>query len=215
MSDTPNPENTTPRIARRQAIRLIAAAAAAPVLWSAARADSPGSAGAAGTLTDPDLVNPVVPWELQLTEVERGQLRVLCDLIIPADDRSPAASAIGAQDFIDEWVSAPYDTMDGDLEKVRKGLAWLDAESARRFDAPFVELDETQHAAICDDICHPPAARPEHVEAAWFFDRVRMLTAMAFYTTREGMADIQYVGNVPLPRWDPPPDAALRHVGLK
>ena len=35
-----------------------------------------------------------------------------------------------------------------------------------------------------------------------------------FYTTKEGMDDVGYVGNVPLPRWDPPPAAALRHVGL-
>ncbi len=214
MSHADNPAGGAPRLARRQVIQLIAAAAAAPVFWSSARAQGSSVKGPKGTPTDPDLINPAQAWELKLTEAEREQLKVLCDLIIPADERSPAASAIGAQDFIDEWVSAPYPAMAGDLEKVRKGLAWLETEAGSRFGAAFGSLEEGQQHAICDDICHPPAAKPEHVETAWFFDRVRMLTAMAFYTTREGMADIQYVGNVPLPKWDPPPDAALRHVGL-
>ncbi len=206
----------SPRLARRHVLKLIAAAATAPVFWSAPGIATMGTKrGPAGTPTDPDLLDPNIPWELQLTESERLLLETLCDIIIPADEKSPAASAIGAHDFIDEWVSAPYDTMAGDLAKIRNGLAWLEDESAKRFGGEFAQLEPAQQAAICDDICHPPAARPEHAEAAWFFDRVRMLTAMAFYTTREGMNDVGYVGNVPLDRWDPPPDIALRHVGLK
>jgi len=46
------------------------------------------------------------------------------------------------------------------------------------------------------------------------FDKVRDLTATAFYTTRVGLDDLGYVGNVPLASWDPPPEAALRHAGL-
>lgn len=216
MSDQPRPQNGAPRLARRRVLQLIAAAATAPVFWSAPGIATMGiKRGPAGTPTDPDLLNPSIPWELQLTDDERLLLEVLCDIIIPADDISPAASTIGAHDFIDEWVSAPYDTMAGDLDRIRSGLAWLEAESARRFGGEFAQLDPAQQAAICDDICHPPAAKPEYAEAAWFFDRVRMLTAMAFYTTREGMNDVGYVGNVPLDRWDPPPEIALKHVGLK
>ena len=67
---------------------------------------------------------------------------------------------------------------------------------------------------ICDDICYGPDAAPEFQAASRFFDKVRDLTATAFYTTKVGMDDVGYVGNVPLPRWDPPPPEALRHVGL-
>ena len=112
-----------PRMARRSMLKLIAAAAAAPGLSACATEDrghgplapdpdrpSPRR-GPAGTLSDPDLVNPVVPWKLTLGESERATLRALCDLILPGDERLPAASALGAPDFIDEWVSAPFDKM--------------------------------------------------------------------------------------------------------
>ncbi len=38
--------------------------------------------------------------------------------------------------------------------------------------------------------------------------------AGGFYTTLVGMKDIQYVGNVPLPRFDGPSAEVLRRVGL-
>jgi len=215
MSDTEQP-----RFARREVIKLISAAALLPGCAAGpAGTPHPGSrggnvSGPAGTLTDPDLVHPVVPWQLTLTEDERQTLAVLCDMIIPADDRSPAASTIGAHRFIDEWVSAPYESMKWDRNLVREGLAWLDQEAQRRFQAPFHELSEEQKTALCDDICFVPRAKPEFRSAAHFFDKVRDLTAMAFYTTKVGMDDVGYVGNVPLAEWPEPPPEALRHVGL-
>ena len=217
-----------PRFARRAMLRMIAAAAAAPLLFRGCAAAPEGAVqpdgeprslppyrGPAGTLSDPDLVDPSVPWPLTLTEGERVTLAVLCDVIIPADEHSPAASAIGAHDFIDEWVSAPYQQMQEDGTQIRGGLAWLDGEARRRFGAPFAELDEAQKHAICDDICYAPAAKPEFETGAHFFAKVRMLTAMAFYTTRVGMDDVGYVGNTPLSEWLPPPPEVLRLVGLE
>jgi hypothetical protein len=60
-----------------------------------------------------------------------------------------------------------------------------------------------------------PDAAPGFEAAARFFDKVRDLTSTAFWTTDDGMRDLQYVGNVPLPRWDPPPPEVLRHIGLE
>lgn len=204
------------RMARRDAIKLIAAAAAAPAFLGACTTAgiSPRPSGPAGTLTDPDLIHPVVPWPLTLSERERASLRVLCDTIIPADERSPAASAIGAADFIDEWVSAPYEAMSMDKALVREGLAWLDDEAQTRFGKRFETLDANQRTAICDDICHPAEAAGEFRQPAHFFDKVRILTAMAFYTTRIGMDDLGYVGNTPLDEWLPPPREVRIKAGL-
>ncbi len=211
---------------RRQAIKVMAiAAAAVPTFGSCAPEGSPGSAStsslashpkAAGTLWDPDLVNPVVPWERILASDELESLATLCDLIIPADHRSPSARDVGAQDFIDEWVSAPYAGNSDDLVLVRGGLVWLDEEAAERFGdgLRFRNLSAEQQAKICDDICFLPEAAAGHEEAARFFDRVRDLTSTAFWTTQVGMADLQYIGNVPLAQWDPPPPDVLRHLGL-
>jgi hypothetical protein len=139
---------------------------------------------------------------------------VLCDTIIPADERSPGAGALGAAGYVDEWVSAPGEEHQAARLEVQEGLRWLEAESDHRFQRPFGGLGDDERRQICDDICHLPNARPEHRAAAKFFALVRDLTATAFYTTREGMRDIGYVGNVPLPRFDPPPDELVKRLGL-
>jgi len=170
--------------------------------------------GPTGTLTDPDLVNPVKPWGGTLTDEEMRTLASLCDVIIPEDEHSPSASAVGAHEFIDEWVSAPYDFGRNDQVLVRGGLVWLDVESERRFDREFVDLSADEKHQICDDIHYLPEAASEFRAAARFFDKVRDLTATAFYTTEEGMADIQYVGNVASATFEGPPPEVLERLGL-
>ncbi len=210
---------------RREALKVMAIAAATPALASCepGAETGPGTVAprsnpmARGTAFDPDLIAPVVPWEPVLTEDELETLAALCDVIIPADDVSPSASSLGAHRFIDEWVSAPYEGMRRDRVLVRGGIVWIDREAAARFGEGlrFRDLTDAQKTAICDDICYGPEAAAEHKVASRFFDKVRDLTATAFYTTPEGMEDIGYVGNVPLPRWDPPPPEVLRHLGLE
>jgi hypothetical protein len=206
-------------------VKLIAAAASAPALLAACTTDPVGRAsarqsaaqhvGPAGTLTDPDLVHPVVPWQLTLSEGERATLAALCDLILPADSGSPAASALGAHDFIDEWVSAPYEAMRADGTRIREGLTWLEGESLRWYHTDFAALDSGRQGVICDTICDPADTPLELQSQAVFFDRVRELTVIAHFTTREGMADLGYVGNVPLKEWLAPPLEVLRQVGLE
>lgn len=212
---------------RRQALKVMAIAAAAPTLNGCA----PGEEGseltvipeptsnprAAGTAWDPDLIAPTVAWERSLTSDELESLAVLCDVIIPADERSPSASQVGAHIFIDEWVSAPYVGNRADQVIVRGGLVWLDRESSERFGEGlrFRDLALEQKHGICDDICYEENAAPGFEAAARFFDKVRDLTSTAFWTTSEGMRDLEYMGNVPQPRWDPPPPEVLRHLGLE
>lgn len=171
-------------------------------------------AGPRGTPTDPDLIRPVVWWQKVLTEDELLTTAALCDVIIPADDRSPAASAVGAHDYINEHVSAPYDAQRRELVTFRGGLVWLDTESQKRFGARFRECTVTQQTAICDDICHQESATAEFRAAARFFTLARNLTATAFYSTPEGMRDLGFMGNTPHTTWTGPPPEVLRHLGL-
>lgn len=171
----------------------------------------------AGYGTDPDLMKewkPGGPWPLTLSEDARLTTAALCDLIIPADDVSPAASAVGVVDFIDEWISAPYPQQRGDREIVLAGLAWIDDESRQRFGKAFHSVSDAQRAAIADDICSAAKAAPQFAKAASFFAKFRDLTAGGFYTTPIGMKDIGYTGNVPLERFDGPPLEALKKAGL-
>lgn len=171
-------------------------------------------AGPRGTPSDPDLLNPRITWEMQLTAAELTTLTALCDMIIPADSVSPAASAVGVPAYINEYVSAPPEHYKRALVQVRGGLIWISVESAKRFGKRFEELTNEQRTAICDDICYAKKAKPEFQQAAQFFDRVRDLTAEGFYTTDEGMKDIGYVGNVALASFDGPPPEVLQHLGL-
>jgi len=207
---------------RRTTIKwMFAAAAAVPSLRTLGNVPEPlardVAANQAGYGTDPDLVKewkPGGPWPLTLTANGRRTTQALCDLIIPADDHSPAASAVGVVDFIDEWISAPYPNQRGDRDIVLAGLSWIDAEATRRFGKGFADITDAQKSAIADDICAPAEATPEFAKAAKFFAKFRDLTAGGFYTTPIGMKDIGYTGNVVLDRFDGPPLEALKKAGL-
>ena len=94
------------------------------------------------------------------------------------------------------------------------GFAWLDAEALRRFAEEFAELDSTGQCGICDDICDESRAVPTRGAAARFFALYRDLTAGGFYSTPAGRKDLNYIGNVPLARFEGPPAALLKTLNL-
>ena len=197
---------------------MLAAAAAWPLgrphnLGAVERSSAPAPYG-----TDPKLADKIYRagelWPLTFTPAQRALATCLCDTIMPADAMSPSASAVGVVDFIDEWISAPYDRQRADRKTVLDGLAWFDAEAQRRFGKTTAALSTEQLHAICDDICYLPKVKADLVESAKFFALYRNLTAGGFYTTPQGRKDLQYVGNVPLTRFDGPPPEVLKKVGL-
>ena len=173
----------------------------------------PSNPRAAGTLTDPDMLAPVVAWETVLTDDEMRLVAALADVIIPADDRSPAASAVGVPGYINEFVSAPAHKEQ--LTWLRGGLAWLNRAARERFGATgFPALSVAQQHEICDEICFEPDAPAELKPQARFFDQFRDMVSTGFWTSEEGMRDLGYVGNVPLPSFDGPPPEVLERLGL-
>jgi hypothetical protein len=207
-------------IGRRTALKWVAnAAVTCSVIGrsSFAHGIATYSLATRGYGTDPDLSKHYAPsdlWPLTFTQSQRASATSLSDLIIPADQRSPAASAVGVIDFIDEWISAPYPEHKADRAIVLNGITWIDKESRGRFDVPFAQLIAIQQRSICDDICYLPNAKRQFIDAATFFARYRDLTAGGFYTTPAGRSDLQYIGNVPLASFDGPPLDVLKRVGL-
>ena len=190
---------------------------APPSRCSTCRASAPVPEPPTGYGGDPDLMKYYKPgdlWPLTFTKEQRRTAAALCDVIIPADEKSPSASSVDVPDFIDEWISAPYPEQIADRKIIVEGLAWLDGESQKRFQQPFADLTTVQQQKICDDICHAPKAKSEFAKAAIFFAKFRNLTAGGFYTTPAGWKDIQYVGNVPLTQFEGPPPEVLAHLGL-
>ena len=207
------------RLDRRLAIKWMLAATAAAALAERQMFGAPSAATPAtkGYGTDPLLNKEYTPgdfWPLTMTEHQRKTAAALCALIIPAEGSIPSAADLKVHDFIDEWISSPYPDQQGDREIVLGGLAWIDLEAGKRFGKDFAQLDHPQMSAIADDLCHASDARPEHKEGAKFFAKFRDLTASGFFTTPEGMKDIGYVGNIPLPEFKGPPPEVLAKLGL-
>ena len=152
---------------------------------------------ATGIGKDPNLTDPVVPWPLTLTAAQLETTAELADLILPGEGAIPAPSKVGVPAFINEWVSAPYPDQHADRVLIINGLAWLDEESKVRNGVPFIRAEASAQKAILDDIAFKDKVKPGLEKPAEFFARMRSLTLGAFYTTREGWADIGYMGNTP------------------
>jgi len=190
---------------RREAIRLMATASAAawtPMQVIAAR-EKAGDAiarAAQGAAFQPAFFN----------DHEHATVRLLVDLIIPADDRSGSATEAGVPEFMD-FMMNDRENMQGWM---RGGLAWLDIESQRRFDALFLDAQEAQRTEVLDAIAYPDDADDDMSHGVAFFNRFRDLTASGFWSTEMGINDLQYMGNRVVAEWTGCPEEALRHVGV-
>lgn len=196
-------------LSRREALRrILAASALASVLdIQAFAADDLRIIG-----DDPDLLKKEIPWARVLTDEEKRTVTAFADLLIPADEYGPAASAVGVTDFIDEWVSAPYEQQKGDLVSFRKGLAWLNDESKRRTSKLFADSTLAEQTALLEDTLK---AGTEARKAGYsFFKLFRDRACGGYFSTPDGAKALGYQGNVPLISFAGPPPEALRHVGL-
>jgi gluconate 2-dehydrogenase gamma chain len=143
------------------------------------------------------------------TQHEYATVRILVDMIIPADDRSGSATDAGVPEFMD------FTMVDQPARQVamRGGLGWLDLECQRRFDVTFVKATEAQRHEVLTDISTYGEVKPGLSHGRTFFRSFRDLTASGFWTSKMGINDIGYVGNVAV-QWDGCPREALEKLGL-
>ena len=117
--------------------------------------------------------------------------------------------------FIDEWISAPYpNNQKRSSPVIIDGLAWIDAESQRRFKQRFRRASRLRSARRFATRSAPRSRTAKLAQAAEFFTRFRSLTAGGYYTTPVGMKDLNYVGNVALTSYEGPPAELLKKLGL-
>ncbi|NIJ53700.1 gluconate 2-dehydrogenase subunit 3 family protein [Dyadobacter arcticus] len=143
------------------------------------------------------------------TLAELATIKVLVDIIIPADDKSGSASQAGVPDFI-EFIAKD---MPQNQTPLRGGLKWLDRESNKRFGKIFTLATKAQQIQIVDDIAYPEKAKPIYSQGVAFFNMMRNLTASGFYTSKIGIGDLGYVGNTPNV-WEGVPPDVLKQYGL-
>ena len=146
---------------------------------------------------DPDFSKPVTgAWQRLMTDEELKTTKILADIILPKDEHGPAASDVGVPEFINEWISAPYEEQSEDAEIIRGGIGWLNTESFKRFEKTFDELAQAQQIQIIDDICDASKAKPEHKVGAAFFKKFRKLSLDGYYTHSSTWKQLGYVGNI-------------------
>lgn len=132
-------------------------------------------------------------------------LTVLCDTIIPKDEKSGGAVEAGAPEFID-LLSSENDEIG---QPLRGGLMWLDNYATDRFDNTFLDLTPAQRTEILDLIAYRKNAKadPALSQGVSFFARLRQMTCDGFYTSKIGIADLEYIGNTAVMEFPgcPPP----------
>ena len=126
-------------------------------------------------------------------------LTSLCDTIIPKDEKSGGAVEAGAPEFIDLLTS---ENEDYQLE-LGGGLMWLDTHCVDTYGKPYLECTPEQRKETLDLIAFRKNAKINHElsQGVAFFAFLRNMTCDGFYTSKIGIEDLQYIGNVPRTEW--------------
>jgi gluconate 2-dehydrogenase gamma chain len=130
---------------------------------------------------------------------EYATLLLLCDTIIPKDEKSGGAVEAGAPEFIDLLTS---ENKDYQLE-FGGGLMWLDNFCLDRFEKTFSDATPDQRKEVLELIAYRKnaLADPSLSQGVAFFSRLRDMTCDGFYSSKIGISDLEYIGNTALAVW--------------
>jgi hypothetical protein len=194
------------KVNRRKMLQLLGAApVAAGLTWTDAEAAQAARSAQAARRA------PAAPHKPKFFNPhEYATVAVLVDIIIPKDERSGSATDAGVPEFMDFLMADQQNRQTA----MHGGLAWIDRQCEARLDKRFLECSDAQRTAVLDDIAWPQKAAPELAHGVAFFNSFRDLTAAGFWSSKIGVADLQYIGNVMVPEWTGCPPEALKKIGL-
>ena len=193
-------------ISRRAALELfVAGPAAAALVWT------PAEARQAHEHAEGAVAAKAVPFKPRFfTAHEYATVGVLVDLILPKDERSGSATDAGVPAFMDfMMIDQPRRQI-----AMRGGLAMIDRLAVDRFGKRFVSAADRERRLLLDEIAYTSNPDRGLSQAIAFFSSFRDLTASGFWSTKIGVADLQYQGNVFVSEWTGCPDAALKKLGI-
>lgn len=161
---------------RRILLRLIAAGFLAPR----------GLVSIADAAPGPQAYKPSYFSDKEMEVLER-----LTEILIPADDHSPGASAALVHRYIDVMLSDASDTVQ---TAWKTGLKAVNKESKRSFGGTFRKLAAEQQEQVVATMAKNEASPTNDLER--FFVVLKRLTVDGYYTSRIGIhEDLQYQGN--------------------
>jgi hypothetical protein len=205
---------------RRENLKLlIAGGLGSGLLFTAAcKPEKEGSVNASGSAADNGYYGRIpeeierdkkVMAEAGFNANEMAVISALAEIIVPVDKDCIGAKASGVPAFID-FIAKDIPSHKLPLSG---GVMWIDNEALTRFGKTFVQCDATQQIKIVDDIAYPDTAIPEYSQGVKFFNLMRNLTLTGYFTSKEGLKDLGYQGNVPN-EWDGVPADELAKHGV-
>lgn len=131
-------------------------------------------------------------------------LNSLCDTILPKDEKSGGAVEAGAPEFIDLLTSENEEFQ----LQLGGGLLWLDARCVDQHGKVYLDCTPDQRKEILDLIAYRKNAKADASlsQGVAFFAFLRDMTCDGYYTSKIGIEDLQYMGNVARSEWPGCPD---------
>lgn len=163
--------------------------------------------GVAAAWTIPTLAaaqsGAVLAWSPRgLSMDEARTLAAACERILPAT-KTPGAAAFGVPQFVDRAIADWCEP--ADVERLKAGLARLDADGRAKFGAPFATLAAAQQDSILAPV--EVEARDALNRRPHFFLLLRELATTGYFTCKPGATQVL--------RYDPVPGAFHGCVPLK
>ena len=142
---------------------------------------------------------------------ELATITVLCNLILPPVEQYGGIEEAEVSEFI-EFMAKDIPELQLLL---RGGLMWLDHKSNTEYQMEFKGATEEQQKQILDTIAFydpytPMQQQPLEIQ---FFSLMRNLTLTGYYTSKVGIEELGYKGNMPN-IWDGVPQEVLDQHGV-
>lgn len=144
------------------------------------------------------------PYKRQTFDDHQWQtVKVLTDLIIPADESGPSASVAGVPEYLDEWIGfrTEQDGTENFKAEMLGGIMWLDHEANKMSGKDFIDLGVDGQKKILDRIAYPKKVARDDEQGMNFFSQFRSLTVGGYFSSKPGVAALPYLGNVAVMEW--------------
>ncbi len=144
------------------------------------------------------------PYQRQTFDDHQWQtVKVLSDLIIPADESGPSATGAGVPEFLDDWIA--FRTSEDGSQNFRGemlgGLMWLDHEANQMCGKDFVDAGTASQKLLLDRIAYPKKVAKNDHQGMMFFSQFRSLVVSGYFSSKAGVAALPYLGNVAVMEW--------------
>ena len=143
-------------------------------------------------------------------EHELSTIATLCDVILPKT--TVYGSATDAE--VDQFIAFIVKDIIKLQIPLRGGLMWLDGYSNKLYNKEFINCSEDEQFFICDEIAFPKKTKPELKPGEALFTTIRNLTLTGYFTSKVGIEDLGYKGNIPNV-WDGVPEDILKAHGFE